>query len=475
MFLRLTTLIAIFLFRGFLSYSQSGMDTLLNKIDPQKFAASVSKNADKLEEKLVDKSMKVLNNMQGQEEKICKKLLSTKDSLQAKMKLNELKGKYAALKNNLKSPAILNTAKQFIPHLDSLSTSLKFLDVNGIGGKVKDALTKTASLQDKFQQAEEIKKFIRERREQLKQQLEGLGMMKQLKQINKQVYYYSAQLKEYREILKDPNKIEKKSLELLAKTKLFQDFMKKNSMLASLFRLPGDPNDPNFIASLAGLQTRVQVNNLVQQQLSAGGPNAMSQFRSNMQQAQSQLNQLRDKVIKSGGGSSDDEMPDFKPNGQKTKSFLKRLEYGTNMQTQRATGFFPVTSDLGLSLGYKLNDKGVIGVGASYKMGWGRGWNNIRITSQGVGLRSFIDWKLKGSFYLSGGYEQNYKTAFTDFFQLRDMNAWQQSGLLGLSKMLPIKSKFFQKTKMQLLWDFLSYKQIPRPQPLVFRVGYNIK
>jgi hypothetical protein len=143
------------------------------------------------------------------------------------------------------------------------------------------------------------------------------------------------------------------------------------------------------------------------------------------------------------------------------------------MQTQRATSFFPVISDLGLSIGYKLNDKSVIGFGTSYKIGWGRGWNNIRITSQGIGLRSFIDWKLKGSFYISGGYEQNYKTAFSDFFQLRNKNAWQQSGLLGLSKTVPIKSKFFEKTKMQLLWDFLSYQQIPRTQPLVLRVGYS--
>ena len=65
----------------------------------------------------------------------------------------------------------------------------------------------------------------------MKQQLERLGMVKKLKQFNKQVYYYAAQIKEYREILKDPKKTEKKALELLAKTKLFQDFMRKNSML----------------------------------------------------------------------------------------------------------------------------------------------------------------------------------------------------------------------------------------------------
>ena len=451
----------------------SKLDSILNKLDPQKFAAAIGKKAEKLEDKLVAKSMKMLGKLQSQEEKIYRKLLSTKDSLQAKAALTDLKGKYKTLKDKLKSPVLSSTARQYIPHLDSLTTALKFLDQNGNNGKIKDALSKTKSLQDKFQQAEEIKKFIKERREQLKQQLEKLGMVKQLKQINKQVYYYAAQIKEYREILKDPKKIEKKALELLTKTKFFRDFMQKNSMLASLFRMPGDPNDPNYTASLAGLQTRAQTNNLVRQQITGGGPNAQAQFQQNLQGAQAQLQQLKNKVLKFGGSGSDAELPDFKPNNQKTKSFMKRLEYSANIQSQNATNYFPVTSDIGLSAGYKLNDKSIMGIGASYKLGWGHGWDHIKLTSQGIGLRCYIDWKLKGSFWISGGYEQNYRSAFNDFNQLKDMNAWQQSGLIGISKVISMKSKMFKKTSTKLLWDFLSYKQVPRTQPVIFRIGYN--
>jgi hypothetical protein len=53
------------------------------------------------------------------------------------------------------------------------------------------------------------------------------------------------------------------------------------------------------------------------------------------------------------------------------------------------------------------------------------------------------------------------------------LSKWQQSGLVGISKVISIKSKFFKKTKLQLLWDFLSYEQVPRTQALKFRVGYN--
>jgi hypothetical protein len=458
------------------SYSQTQIDSVLHKLDPQKWVASISKKANKLEEKIRAKSEKTLNRLQRQEEKIYRRMLRTKDSLQAKAALTGIQDKYQSFRDKLKNPIINEKAGHYLAKLDTLKTALKFLDKNGIAGNVQDALAKTTSLQDKFSQAEAIKNFIRERRQQLKAELEKLGLVKELKKFNKEIYYYSAQIKEYKEILKDSKKAERKALELLSKTKFFKDFMRKNSQLASLFRLPGDPNDPSTQASLAGLQTRAQVNNLIQQQITAGGPGAQQQFSQNLQAAQSQLQNLKNKIGNFGGGSSDDIMPEgFKPNNEKKKSFLKRLEYGTNIQTQKATNFFPVTSDIGLSLGYKLNDKSIIGIGASYKMGWGRGWNNLRISHQGLGLRSYADIKLKGSLWISAGYEQNYKTPFSEFSQLQYRNAWQQSGLVGMSKVISIKTKFFKKTKVQLLWDFLSYQQRPQTQPVVFRIGYNIK
>lgn len=474
-------ILGIILFTGscISSYAQPGTDSLLNKLHPQQWAASIGKKTAKLEEKIILKSQKTLKKLQKQEEKIYKKMLRGKDSLQAKAALTDIKNKYSSLRDKLKNPAPQNPIKQYIPRLDTLSGVVKFLDKNGVSGNIKNVLAKTEGLQNRFQQAEEIKQFIRERKQQLRQQLERLGLSKQLKKFNKAAYYYSTQLKEYAAILKDSKKAERKALELLSKTKLFKDFMRKNSMLASLFRLPGDPDDPTTQASLAGLQTRAQVNNLIQQQIAAGGPNAQAQFSQNVQEAQSQLNQLKNKIMQHGG-SSDMEMPEgFKPNTQKTKRFLQRIEIGTNLQTQKASNYFPVTSDIGLSLGYKLNDKSVIGIGASYKMGLGKGWNHIRFTSEGMGLRSFIDWRIKRSLWVSGGYEQNYRSRLIGVLQASPSGgglegaSWQQSGLIGLSKLISLKSKFFKKTKLQLLWDFLSSKQIPKTQPILFRVGYN--
>jgi hypothetical protein len=442
-----------------------------------KYMGIAETKAGDLEEKLAKRSGKALAQLQKQEQKIQRKLARI-DSLKANKLLGDAKQQYGQLEQRLKKASSL---QQYIPSLDTLSTSLKFFQNNpALLAKVKDgqvklkeSLSKVNGLKDQFSRAEEIKKFLKERRQYLKEQLSQMSFAKELKNLNKQVYYYNQQLSDYKELLNDHKKIERKAIELLSKTKLFKDFMRRNNQLASLFRLPGDPDDPVSTASLAGLQTRAQVNNLIQQQIAAGGPNAQQQFQQNMQEAQSQLNQLKNKIAQFGGNSSEDIMPEgFKPNQQKTKSFLQRLEWGTNIQSQKANGYFPVTSDIGLSLGYKLNDKSLVGIGASYKMGWGQNIRNINITHQGVGIRSFMDWKIKGSFWVSGGYEMNYRNEFNRIAVLKDMNAWQQSGMIGISKLVSLKTKFFKKTKLQLLWDFLSYEQVPRTQALVFRVGY---
>ena len=335
-------------------------------------------------------------------------------------------------------------------------------------------------LEGKIQQANELKAYIKERKEVLKNALGKFGMLKDMKGLNKEAYYYQAQLSEYKAILKDPEKIEQKALSLLNKVPAFTDFMKKNSMLASLFKMPDNYGSAE---SLAGLQTRASVQTMIQAKFSGSGVNPQQYLNQQMQTAQGELNKLKDltPTLSKGEGI---EMPDFKPNNQKTKSFLKRIEYGANIQSQRPNSLLPVTTDFAATAGYKLNNKSTIGIGASYKMGWGSGISHIKLSNQGVGLRSYAELKLstpKGlsktggsGLWISGGYEKNYQHEFKKFPSFsgngNTLNPWQTSGLIGLSK----KYKIGKKTNtLQLLWDFLSYEQVPKTQPIVFRVGYQ--
>lgn len=446
-----------------------------------KLLKQVHQTADVVQHKLDVQTARYLQRMMRLEQRLQRKLQS-KDSATA----HRLFGNTAEQYQQLQQAANIgehNTV--YIPFADSLTTSLRFLqihpgslaDVKGMPDKINAGIKDMRLLEGHLKDAEAIKTALRQRQQYLQDQLEGLGFVKELRQLNKQVYYYNQQLNEYKDLLSHPDKMERKALDLLNRSKIFQDFMRRNSQLASMFRLPG--NDDNVFAG-SGLQTRAQVTNLLQQQLASGGPGAMQAFQQQVQVAQGELSKLQNKLLNAANGEglpTKDHAASFKANAQRTKSFTQRLEYSSNLQSQKATNYFPVTTDLGLSVGYRLNDKSVIGLGASYKVGWGENWNHINITHQGAGLRSFVDWKMKGSFWLSGGFEMNYRTGLNTAMEMPiadgtrlSVQGWQQSGLIGLSKKYQLNKKV--KGQMQLLWDLLSYRQLPRTQPIVFRVGY---
>src|SRR5262249_25334755 len=107
-------------------------------------------------------------------------------------------------------------------YLDTLQNSLSFLkDAKGLGSqskalqdKVSGSLQSVQQLQSQLQQAEQIKAYIRERRQQIKEQLaQYTGFTKDLEKYNKEAYYYGQQVKEYKELLKDKKKAEAKALE----------------------------------------------------------------------------------------------------------------------------------------------------------------------------------------------------------------------------------------------------------------------
>ena len=463
-------------------YSQDST-SLFNRIlsFPDKVFGRIDKEANKYEQKLTQQTDKYLNKLERQEEKLKRKLWRT-DSTKAKEVFGNVKGRYDALRNSLndeENKAQGYTSTVYNGHLDSLGTAMSFLQNNPqlqqattLKDKLSTNVKSIGDLKSKLNQTENIRKQILQRQQELKQHLQNTPLAKEFRKFKKEVYYYQAQVKEYQDALKDPKKLGAKMLQVANKVPAFQDFFRRNSELASLFLIPD--NDPaTSLASFAGLQTRADVQNMLQQRFGTGA-NTQQYMQQQMQGAQGQMQQLKNKAmkLKSGSyGNGEGDKPDFKVNEQKTKSFLDRIEWGSNMQTSKGNLYFPVTSDIGVSAGYKINDKSIIGIGASYKVGLGQSWQLINITHQGAGLRTFVDIKLKGCFWISGGGELNYRSEFRKIEVLKDMNAWQQSALLGISKKYKVGKKF--KGNAQLLYDFLWKQQQPKTQPVVFRVGYS--
>lgn len=443
---------------------------------PDKLFAAIDKKAALAEEKIHDQTNKYLNKLSKVEAKL-KRKLQRKDSLLAASLFGDIDKNYTLLKNI--SGDERDFANGYSGHLDSMSTALNFIQKNNIANisissSIDKSLQNFKQLQTKLNASERISQQLLTRQKQLKQHFFRLGLVKEFKKYQKHVYYYQSQIKEYKRIFEDPSKIEAKLMEWIVKIPAFKSFFARYSQLGQLFPPPN--HGEIGIAAIQGLQTRGSIDQLLEDKYGRSA-NVIQAVQNNVLSAKAQLDVVKDRVSQYNNGSfgntGEVDMPDFTPNGQKTKSLLQRLEWGTNLQTNKKSWFFPVTSDIGWSLGYKLNDKSVIGVGGSYKIGWGNYWNDIEITHQGLGLRTFLEWQLKGSMYISGGYEQNFRSDFYHIDQLRAYSGWQKSGLIGISKKYALNKKI--KGNTQLLWDFLSYQQVPQTQALMFRVCYSIK
>lgn len=451
----------------------------LQKI-PAKYLSGIDNKIDKYSNRITGKTEKTLAKLARWEDKI--KVLLEKVSPETAQKLfgnNQLTFGSALQKLKEGKAVIEGYRAKYNEYRDKLTTSIKYLEDQkdklnkNLINPINNAKKKLNELEEDVSNTEAVEKFIKERKKQLLDEaVKYIGKSKYLTKIDKEAYYYVETLRNYKELFSDKKKAEKVALKILNKIPAFKKFIEQNSMLASLFRVPGSGG--NSQQSLAGLQTRESVNALIQDRIRSGGPNGQAAFNQNMQRAQAELTQLKNRVAKAGGSSSDANIPDFKPNSQKSKIFRQRLEYGGNLQFAKNNSFVPTTADIALSIGYKLNDKSIIGIGASYKMGLGS-LQRFSITHQGIGIRSFIDWKLKKQFFISGGFEMNYNARFKDISQLYNYTEWQQSGLVGITRKMNIKTKFLKVTSVQLLYDILYKQHNPVSQPVLFRTGYSFK
>ncbi len=448
---------------------------------PNKSIHKLEGNYDKLTEKMAAKSEKWIAKMRKQEQKIQIKLKGKLDSVSFQRLQQNTEKFYTGIANRAKAK-IPAGATAYIPAMDSLqavSNWVKQLEAKmpkELTGKVEQFSQLSASLGNAQQQISaytHIRKLLQDRKQQLLQQYQRFGLSKELTAFKKQCYYYQQQLEEYKALFRDEEKLTKRLLAYAKELPAFQDFFRKNSQLAQIFNIPGIGASGGATAqALPGLQTVSSVQQQMTQSLGAN-INPQQLITQQISAAQSQLSVFKEKVNQLGGGSDELEMPEgFKPNQQRTKSLLKRLEFGVDIQSKRTRSILPATTDIAVSTGFKINDKSTIGIAGVWSMGWGQDFRNIQITHQGVGWRSFVDIKIKGNWWITGGYEENYKAAFRSIEALKDRTHWQQSGLIGLTK----KYKIGKKTgKLQLLWDMLSYRQIPPGQALQFRTGLNFK
>jgi hypothetical protein len=439
-------------------------------------------------DRTIRQTTSVYLNEMSKRESLLQKAACPKDSNLTKQLFGEAKQKYQQLQTLLANGGSSSRGlSEYLPLVDSMHSALDFLNRPGGGTNrspstlqaVQKAVSQLQHLEGSWQLAREAEAFIREREQQLTTQLSGQGLAGKLLSTNKTAFYFQQQLSEYKSLLQNKDKLKEKVLSTVRNSSAFQHFMEKNSYVGRLFHLPDNYGSP---ASLPGLQTK----DMIQQRIglntgsseatggsgnSGGDPGQFLQQK--VDDGQQQIGQLKSKLRELGqsSGSGDMVMPQFTPNDQKTKTFLTRLQYGINLQTQQAYGIMPATVSLGLILGYKLSSKATVGLGGSYNIGLGQGLTHLSYSGQGAGLRSFVDVRARGSLWFTGGLEYNYVQGFSSWRDLGNWDQWQKSALFGLSKKFKLSGN--KSSNILLLFDALYKQYIPASAPLVFRVGYS--
>jgi hypothetical protein len=474
--LHLTATILTLFFVSAIS-AQEPPDTSLNQQQVTRFLHSLRGRMASLDAQTGKGLNKWLGKLEKQESKL-KKKVQAKDSTAAQHLFTGTDERYNRWKAQLNGTDTTAVLKEYIPEADTLATTLKYLEGKADPKQLAEAKQLLQQYQSKLQVANTIKQQLKQRQQELTSRLKEMGLVKELQGWNKQAYYYSAQLSEYKALLKDRKKAEQKVLAALRQTKLYKDFLKKHSQLAKLFGVPENYGSPQ---SLIGLQTRASVQQQLQQRLGGGTStgtgatnaiNPQALIAQQLQQAQSQLNQLKNQLKLPGGSSNDLAMPDFTPNSQRTKTFWKRVRYGLDVSSQKSNRWLPSLTTIALSAGYQFTDGCTAGFSIAYKLGWGQPFSHIRFSHEGIGLRSFVDVKLKGSLWLTGGYELNYLQSIRDLeATLKNLDAWQKSALAGLTKKTKLKGK--KEVKVQLLYDFLHAQHQPVTPEWQFRVGWG--
>lgn len=442
-----------------------------------RFVQRLSTKLAKVDALLTRQTRKALRRFERQEARL-QRLLARKDSTTAAVFAGTANG-LQRLRRQYEQPDTSQPALpgQYNACTDTLRNTLAYLQQHSTAGpaahRLLNATGQLQTVEARLQQATAIRQYLRDRKAALRQQLDRFGLGHKIKRLDKAQYYYGQYVQGYKDLLAHPQKAQQQLLALLRKTRPWQDFVARHSLLAQWFALPGTAA-PATAASLAGLQTRQSVlsgiaTSLGLAALSPGAQqNALQVVQSRVQSGMQQVSALQQRVQQYG--NADGDMPSFRPSAYKTRSLLQRIEWGANVQFGKTNRLLPTTADIGLSLGYKL-PIGAIGMGLSYKLGMGSDWRKPRFTSNGLGLRSYIDLRLKGQLLLSGGYEREYLHGFSRLSVLRDQQLWQQSGLIGLSRKIPLRGN--KMAKLSLLWDFLSGEVRPQRQPVVLRMGWS--
>ncbi len=396
---------------------------------------------------------------------------------------------------------IVHAKTPYVARLDTLTTLLKFIShhkgkIPQIG-PLEDVL---GDMKEKLAVCNALQNAAVQQRQLIGQWLQGrsgldVGLAKQLKAYSLQLSVYKQQLEAWKTTLNDPVKLEQAMLAGLQKLPGFSKFLEQNNQLAAILGRGGLGSNPAGAGiPVPGMQSR---QNLLQQLQQRFGNNATGTgsgvpqiIQQNLEDAMRSLSSLQQGIqqlegyLGRGAIGNQNLTPQEKESAAlKALPVHKRIRIGYNIQSGGGPNYFPAINDIGLKAGFQLHPRFEAGIGGAYKLGLGDSWRKIKISHEGVAIRSYADWRitpagdkfLKG-FWVTAGYEWN------NFTRLAVSNSdtnntaslptgpvlWTNAGLLGVTKKI---AKGKKEMHFQILWQFSTGNGPNASAPFLFRWG----
>jgi hypothetical protein len=272
--------------------------------------------------------------------------------------------------------------------------------------------------------------------------------------MEKERYYYTAQINEYRKVLRDPSLLDGWLTDAIRKDSRFNDY---------LAVLPAKPQDP------AKMQPRQFVQQMMRNQANSIDAEPTQLIQETKKKGSNLLGELSEKATSIGVLDNAAQVPLFTPNPYKTKSFRERIDVGFDLQFDSRTRFYPASGVAGAQVSFNFDPKLSVGLSANYRFGMGE-IKHVRFSHAGAGYGIFANYKVWKGLGLQAGYEHNWR-AETEMNETLYATGWYSSALAGLTWEYDIKKRL--KGSIGVLYDFLYKKHSPQSNAVLWRMGWK--
>lgn len=273
--------------------------------------------------------------------------------------------------------------------------------------------------------------------------------------MEKEEYYYGAQVREYRKVLRDPSVLDDNLMSTLRADPRWSEY---------LAALPAKPQD----------QSKMQPKQLVQQMMQSQAafidPDAMKLISEAKKKGSDLLGELSQSATSIGNLDNATQVPRFRPNPYKTKSFWQRIDAGFGLQFDRRKFNLPASGTAGVQVSFNFSQHWSAGLLANYRFGMGE-IKNIRFSHAGAGYGAFANYKVWKGLGVQAGFERNWREAVKSGENSHPAT-WTSSALAGLTWEYSIGKK--AKGTVGVFFDALYKQHTPQTNAVLWRMGWKM-